>query len=175
MDELALLNYILDLKKKTNCTKLVGALTIELLRTELSDSGLSVSGRDVFIESVPYEVDLLITKKGAIGEANTVYHPNDVLAVLEIKFRGSYGNESNNHVKTVFDSVRDVNVNIQCFYVALSENQRYKHRATSENLGYECFELLTRDTNLESALKKKTLKATGDFPKLLKTLQKLSN
>lgn len=174
MDELALLNYIWDLRGKTNCTKLVGALTIELLRKELSDLGLSVSSRDVFIEGVPYEIDLLITKKEVIGEANTVYHPSDVLAVLEIKFRGSYGTESNNHVKAVFDSVRAINTNIQCLYVALSENRKYKHRATSENLGYECFELLTRDTNLESALKKQTLKATGDFLKLLTTLQRLN-
>lgn len=39
------------------------------------------------------------------------------------------------------------------------------------NLGYDCFELLTRDTNLEAALKKEQIKETGEWEELLETLK----
>jgi len=48
--EWVILNSILEMRKKTKCTKFVGALTIELLRKELGKLGFNVSNRDVFIK-----------------------------------------------------------------------------------------------------------------------------
>ena len=169
--ERVLLDYILELRKKTFCRKFVGALTIELLKKEFAEFGLNVSNRDVFVEGVPNELDLLIAKKDAHAEANLVYNSDDVLAVLEVKFRGSYGKKNIDRIKAVFDSAIAANKNIECFYLTVSENSRYKHRATRAKLGYDCFELLTRDTNLESALKKDRIKETGEWQKLLERLK----
>ena len=87
--EWLILHRIWDMRKKTKCHKFVGALTIELLRKELVKLGFNVSNRDVFIEGISYELDLLVVKSGKQPKENIAYCPDDVLAVLEIKFRES--------------------------------------------------------------------------------------
>ena len=176
--EKVILSKILRIREKTKCNKFVGAITIEILRKEFAELGLNVSNRDVFIEGVPYELDLLIAKRDKNPEENLIYDPNDVLAVLEIKFRGSYGKDRKGRtptekLKMVFDSIREKNNGTKCFYVTISENKRYKYRITEEDLGHACFELFTSTSNLESAMKRKILKVTGDWQKLIKTLQTL--
>jgi len=173
-DEKAILDRILEMRRGTQCTKFVGAATIELLRSEFMKLGLNVSNRDIFIMAVPCELDLAIARPGRSPEANLVYDANDVLAVLEIKFRGSYGKSSIDDIRRVFDLVKKANARIECLYVSVSENKRYKYRITRENLGYECYELLTRSTNLESALKRGDIKPTGDWERLLQKLMSLS-
>lgn len=168
--EWTILNKILDYRKRTRSTKFVGAMTIEVLRKEFMKLGLNVSNRDVFIERVPSELDLLVAKKGTNPEENLVYRPDDVLAVLEVKFRGSYGKSSVVKMKKVFDSIRAANKNIGCYYVSISENRRYKYRITKANLGYQCFEFFTRESNLESALRNRRIAPTGDWEKLRSTL-----
>ena len=172
--EWVILNKILEMRKKTRCTKFVGALTIELLRKELAKLGFNVSNRDVFIEGVLNELDLLIAKANKQPEENIVYCPNDVLAVLEIKFRGSYGKDCINRIRHVFDLVKGVNNKIECFYVTVSENKNYKYRITREKLGYACFELLTGESNLESALKRDLIRPKGDWQRLLSRLRELT-
>jgi hypothetical protein len=172
--ERGILDRILEMRQKTRRTKFVGALTIELLRKEFARIGLNVSNRDVFIENVPNEIDLIIAKLGKHPEENLVYNANNVLAVLEIKFRGSYGQSSIGDIKEVFDSVKKANNRVECLYVSVSENRNYKYRATKDNLGYDCYELLTRNTNLESALVKGSIQPTGDWKKLLEKLSSLS-
>lgn len=162
------------MREKTKCTKFVGALTIELLRTELTKLGFNVSNRDVFIEGVTNELDLLIVKDSRQPRENLVYCPEDVLAILEIKFRGSYGKTSIEKIRGVFDSIKEANKDIQCFYISVSENKNYKYRITKESLGYDCFELLTRESNLESALKRDRIRVTGDWNRLLSKLRKFS-
>ena len=149
--EWVILDKIWAMRKRTKCKKFVGALTIELLRKELVRLGFNVSNRDVFIEGIPYELDLVVAKSGKWPEENTVYYPDDVLAVLEMRFRGSYGRGSIDKVRRVFDSIKNANKKIECFYISISENKNYKYRVTRENLGYDCFEFLTRESNLESA------------------------
>jgi len=172
--EWEIFNKIWNMRKKTKCTKFVGALTIEVLRKELTKLGFNVSNRDVFVEGVLNELDLLIVKAGKQPEENILHRSDDVLAVLEIKFRGSYGKASFNKIREVFDSVKRANNRIECFYISVSENKNYKYRVTRENLGYDCFELLTRETNLESALKRNRITPTGDWNKLLSKLRKLA-
>ena len=101
------------MREKTRCTKFVGALTVEILRKELAKLGFSVSNRDVFIEGIPNELDLLITKNGRQPEEKIAYRSNDVLAVLEIKFRGSYGKDMINRIRKVFDSIKKMNKKIE--------------------------------------------------------------
>jgi hypothetical protein len=162
------------MRQKTKCTKFVGALTVELLRKEFLKLGLNLSNRDVFIRGIPSELDLLVAKTGNYPEENLVYDADQVLAVFEIKFRGSYGKSTVDEIKDVFDSIKRLNRHIECFYVSISENKRYKYRITEDNLGYDCFELFTRDTNLESALKREQLRLTGDWQRLVQRLQQLS-
>ena len=176
--ETAILNKILEMRKKTKCNKFVGAVAIEILKEEFVKLKLNMSNRDVFIEGVPNELDLLVAKPGRDPEKCLVYQPDDVLAVLEIRFRGSYGRDRKGRtpaekLKTVFDSVYKANNVIQCFYVTISENSRHKYRMTEENLRHNCFELFTRDTDLETALEKRILTPTGDWRKLTQTLEKL--
>ena len=158
------------MRETTKCDKFVGASTIELIRNKLLSLALNVSNRDIFIQGVPHELDLLIAKNDVKPIENVLYLPPDVLVVFEIKFRGCYGKPSLNNVKEVFDSVKKVNDKIECFYATVSENSRYKYRATYEKLGYECFELLTRETNLERALSMNSIRTTGDWQKLLSRL-----
>lgn len=173
-DAWLILHKILQMREKTRCTKFVGALTIELLRKEFAELELNVSNRDVFIEGVPNELDLLIAKADKNPEENLVYSSADVLAVLEIKFRGSYGKFSIEKIKDVFNSIKAANKKIECFYISISENRKYKHRITKKNLGYDCFEFFTRESNLESALKRGTIKPTGDWQRLLLRLKNLA-
>ncbi len=168
--ERVILNRVLKLREKTKCTKFVGALTVELLRNELIGLGYNVSNRDVFIEGVPNELDLLIARKDNEPQENLVYLPKDVLVVFEIRFRGSYGKDLLPRLKKVFGSIRELNRKIECFYVSISENENYKHRITKKDLGFDCFELLTRKTNLESALMRKEITSTGDWGRLLERL-----
>jgi len=163
------------MRKKTKCDKFVGALTIELLRKELVKLGFNLSNRDAFIEGIPYELDLLVIKSGKQPEENMVYYPDDVLVVLEIKFRGSYGRGSIDKVRRVFDSIKSANKKIECFYISISENKNYKYRITRKKLGYDCFEFLTRESNLESALKRGCIRPTGDWQKLLSKLRELTS
>lgn len=176
--EWTILNKIWEMRNRTNCTKFVGALTIEILRKELRKLGLNVSGRDVFILGIPNELDLLIPKRDKNPEENLIYNSNDVLAVLEIKFRGSYGKDRKGRtptekLKMVFDSIREKNNGTKCFYVTISENERHKYRITEGDLGHACFELFTRTSSLESARNRGKLKITGDWQRLIQTLQRL--
>ena len=169
--EWTMLNKILELRKiQGRSRKFIGALTTELIRTELLKHGFNVSNRDVFIEGIPNELDLLIVKADKNPKENLLYSLDDILVVFEIKFRGTYRENQKNSIKRIFDNGKRKNENIECFYITISENIKYRHRVTSENLGYDCFELLTRESGLETALKKKLLKTTGDWDRLLNRL-----
>lgn len=58
-----------------NCSKLAGAVTVEVSRTALLESGMSVSPHDVFIRGVPVEFDLLITAPNTAPTYGVVYNP----------------------------------------------------------------------------------------------------
>jgi len=170
-----ILNAILSFKNKVEGTKYAGALTIELIKKELRAEGFNISNRDVFIEGVPHELDLLIAKEGRQPVENLLYLSDDVVAVLEVKLIGGFGKEAIQRTKEIFDTTKKVNNNIECFYVTVSERTNYKWRMTKENLGYECFELFSRDVNFEQALKKREIKATGQWIKLVSRLRDASH
>ena len=174
--EWVILNKIFHLKEsQKKSRKFIGALTIELIRTELLKCGFNVSNRDVFIRGISNELDLLILKPNVKPIENLLYLPNDILFCFEIKYRGSYGEKAVNDIKNNFDKIKNINDKIECIYLTISESRKYRYRVTPEKLGnkYECFELFTRDMELERALKNKKLKASGDWDKLLEKLKKL--
>jgi len=161
-----ILNKIKKLTSLVKSNKFLGAMTIEVVRKFLKKEGFKVSERNSFIKGVPNEIDLLILKKDSKPLFNSHYEPKDVLFVFEIKFRGSYGESDKRHVREMFDNVKKVNSEIRCIYLAISENRKYKHRATDRNINGKVFELLKRDTSLEFAIKKGTLRS-GDWKKLI--------
>lgn len=165
--ELEMLNRILDLRTKTKCTKFVGAITTEIIRKELVKEGSNVSNRDVFIEGLPHELDLLVLKKGAKPTENLFYKPEQVLAVLEIKFRGAYSKEGIEKVGETFNAVRKINKKIKCFYIMFSENIRYKYFILEKKLGDQSFLLLKRESSLENAIKRGRINSTGDWGRLI--------
>ena len=174
MEEWEILKKVMELRSEFRqsggrSTKFVGALTTEQMREKLIQKGFNVSRRDVFIEGVPYEMDLLVLREGEPSDC-LLYKPEQVNAVLEVKFRGTYGKDAIKGIKRKFDAVKKVRADIKCLYVTLSENMKYKYRVTSKKLGYPVFELFTRDTPLERALKKKGIKTTGDWNKLIKLI-----
>ncbi len=171
--EFEILDRILDLRAKTKCTKFVGAITTEILRKELIKEGLNISNRDVFIEGLPHELDLLVLKKGAKPIENLFYTSEQVLAVLEIKFRGAYSKSAIEHVKETFDFVKKINKRIKCLYIMFSENTRCRHFKLEKKLGDRSFLLLRRKTSLENAMKKGEIYPTGDWSRLIIFLKRL--
>lgn len=154
--------------------KFIGAITVELLRKELMKEGFNVSNRDVFIKGVPYELDLLILKRGERAKENLLYNPRQVVAVFEVKFSGAYPGDIEN-INKCFNSVKKINKKIRCVYLAVSENIKYKYYHKEKELGdFPCF-LLDRDSGLERAIDKNKLKITGDWDKLIKLLNKLNH
>ncbi len=110
-----MLNKILELRKiQGKSRKFIGALTTELIRTELLKQRFNVSNRDVFIEGIPNELDLLIVQAGKNLKEKIFYSPDDILVVFEIKFRGAYGEKQKNSIKEIFDNIKRKNENIEC-------------------------------------------------------------
>ena len=174
MDEWQILNRILDLRKRQEKSKkFIGALTMEIVRNELITRGLIVSNRNVFIEGISNELDLLILRPNSTHKENLLYNPEDVLYCLEIKFRGIYNKSGIETITNIFNKINEINDKIKCTYLTISERSKRKNRITKEKLGnkYECFELFTRNTTLERALKNNTLKATGDWENFLEMVK----
>lgn len=94
---------------------------------------------------------------------------------LEIKYRSCYNGKSIENIKSVFEKIKNINDNIECIYLTVSENTKWKYRykLITEEFGHDYFELLTRDTELERALEKNLLKITGVWDKLLEKILKV--
>ncbi len=76
---------------QTKARKFTGHLFVEVVKEELEKEGFRVSNRDVFIQNVKYEIDLLILSKEAKGYMNLIYAQEEVLFALELKANGSHG------------------------------------------------------------------------------------
>ena len=151
--------------------KFTGAITVELLKKKLIEEGFNVSNRDVYIKGVPYEIDLLILKKGERGKENLFYSPKQIAVVFEVKFSGAYPGDPEK-IDKFFNSVKKVNKSIKCVYLAVSEDIKYKYYPEEKKLGdFSCF-LLKRDTGLERAKSRNELKITGNWDKLTELLNK---
>ncbi len=123
------------------CRKFSGALTIELIRKRLKERGIPVSPRDMFIQGLPLEIDLIIPKRSSRLVHNVLYRPEDVAAVLEIKYRGSFGSDALERTRANFQRIRQFSRQIQCFYVAVIETRGYKWAVYRKNLGFPAYTL----------------------------------
>jgi len=117
------------------CGKYSGALTVELIRSELENNGIQVSRRDVFIQGVPLEIDFLIPRRNAKPLNGLVYQPTDVLAVVEVKNAGSFGNSTIQTIRQNFKLIKEAIPSIFCCYLTLSERKGFKWAITDNNSG----------------------------------------
>lgn len=129
-----------DIKPRAR-TKFTGAATVEALRRHLTQNGIPVSSRDVFIKGITVEIDLLVPKLGATSELDLVYKPHDVAALLEVKYSGIYGRDVVPNLRATFDKITDEYQHIQCAYVTMMEQRGFKYAATREILGYPAYTL----------------------------------
>lgn len=121
---------------------LTGAIATEIIRQELLREGFKVSSRDVYIVGIPYQVDLLICREGALPRwGNLAYPIEDVLAVLEVKAGGIYGEEGLRAVRNRFKSACLQNPGIFCAYITFREREGYKWAATEKRLGFPVYTL----------------------------------
>ncbi len=149
------------------CKKFSGALTVELLKRAFMDDGIDISPRDVFIRGIDVEIDLIIPKKGTIPKYGLIYEPNDVLAALEIKAMGSFGEKTITQIKENFVHIHNFN-NIFCAYITLTERKGFKWAITTENLGFPAYTLFWhRGDDVENA------EPSGDYELLLNKLKEL--
>ena len=149
--------------------KFSGTVTTELIRQALLDSGIPVSGRDVFVRGLPLEIDLLILSKGAKPRFEVLYEPPDVLACLEVKNAGSFGESTIQGTKAAFARVRTAIPHAQCFYVSLSERSGFPGAVTDANIAASAFTLF----NYSGSGKHYKLWPTGDWQRLQLVLQDL--
>ncbi len=147
--------------------KLSGAIAVEVLKRELIKQGLVPSIHNVFLEKIPYELDLLILRRNREPVTNLIYNAEDVKAVLEIKYNGSYGKEMVENIKNVFDTIRSKYPSIPCVYATIWERETYKDKVTDTNLGHRAFTFFTGPGDLENANLKNKVRATGDWDRFV--------
>ena len=169
LEDWEIIEKIENAKKQfgAKCNKYVGAVAIEYIRLGLKQNDIPVSQRNVFIEGVPIEIDLLIPGKNVIPKNGILFEPDDVLAVLEIKNSGAFGENTIKKVKRDFEIITNKNPKIRCYYVTLMERRGYKWTVTEENLGNHVYTLFWY-----FGLKER-IESTGDWEKLINDIKLL--
>jgi len=148
------------------CGKYAGALTIEVIRSALKTIPVNVSPRDSFIRGVAIEFDLMIVADGVSPAHNVLYRPKDVLAVVEIKNYGSFGDRTIQKVRADFETASRACPNLTCMYVTLVEREGFRWAVTRKNTGYPAYTLFShRGENFWS---------TGDWRRFLGDVGRLS-
>lgn len=163
-------------KNELKSTKFKGAMTSEFIKRYLEEEGFNVSNRDSFIEGVPNEIDLMILKKDAKQIFNSYYKPEDVLAVFEIKYWGSYGKSTIESLRKMLAHVKRINPKIKRIYLTLAERIDSKNRIKTEDIqdiNGKVFELFLVKNDIHASQKNGTLEseATGDWKKLIDYLK----
>ena len=121
------------------CGKYSGALTVEIIRHALTQQGIVVSARDVFIQGVPLEIDFLIPRRNAKVQDQLLYQPQDVLAIVEVKNAGSFGESTIQTVRKNFQTIKSANPHIKCCYLTLEERKNFKWAVNNDNSGGDCY------------------------------------
>jgi len=121
------------------CSKFAGAVSVEILRAALASEGIPTSPRDVFVQGVPLEIDLVIPRPGEEPTLGVLYRAAQVAAALEVKTSGSFGDATIQKVRADFGRLREAH--IKCAYVTLEERRGYRWALSSEDIGHPCFTL----------------------------------
>jgi hypothetical protein len=169
MEDTKMLEAIEAAKRQFGCKcgKYSGALTVEFVRCGLESEGIRVSSRDVFIRGVPIEVDLIIPKKNAWKTEQLSYEPCDVLAAVEIKNAGSFGDSTIEMVRRNFTRIKAMNPEIRCCYLTLSERRGFRWAVTNKNCGGEAYTMFWHS----GSGKKRLEESTGDWDRFLKEIK----
>ncbi len=170
IDEHELLGRVMAAKAVfgVKCKKYAGAVTIETLKDVLQHHGIQTSARDVFIEGIPIEIDLLVPKTGTVARHGILYCPEDVLAVFEVKNSGAFDKDTAVRTAKAFGLICARNPQTHCAYVTLTERRGYKYAVTEENLKYPAYTLFWYTGSSD---KNRRYEATSDFARLLKSLR----
>jgi hypothetical protein len=151
-----------------NCKKLLGAATAQTIRMHLIKHGFNVSQRNVYIKGIPNEFDLLLLKRG-VSNHMLIYPPDEILAVFEVKFRGSFGRPTIDGLIDVCKKIKDANRKISCLYITVLEGKTYKNKVTYANSGWNTFEMFYYKGDIVTGPKEDT----KDWYKLLKYIKKI--
>ena len=144
------------------CGKFAGAATVEIVKRALADEGLPASARDVFIQGLPVEWDLVVPRPFARPSLNgLIYEPGHVACALEIKLSGLHGKEDAPRIACNFERAKAIGVS--CAYITLGERESYRHKASEENLSFPIFTITWHTAN--------TLTDTEDWGRLLAFLR----
>jgi hypothetical protein len=144
------------------CGKFAGAATVEIVKKVLADEGLPASVRDVFIQGLPVEWDLVVPRPSAQPSLNgLLYKPADVACALEIKLSGLHGKEDAPRIAYNFERAKALGVS--CAYVTFGERKSYRHKASEENLSFPSFTITWHTANTQTD--------TGDWGRLLTFLR----
>ncbi|HLI62333.1 MAG TPA: hypothetical protein VKV05_02955 [Terriglobales bacterium] len=170
-DDQQLLDTIYAVKKSfgTKCHKYAGALTVECLRQAFAEHGIPTSQRDVFIKGVPVEIDLVVPKTTARPDYGICYEADDVLAALEVKSYGAFGQGAAERIRACFKEILRSNPSIWCAYVTLTERKNYKYAVNCSNLEFPAFTLFWHsgpEVNPQFS-------STGQWAHLISELKKL--
>jgi hypothetical protein len=116
-------------------TKAIGAVTNEVIRQHLEQQGILVSSRNVFIDGLSTEWDLIVHRAGAVPEVGCVWSPSDVLAVVEIKYSGLYDHVAIQRLNDTFSRLTNKHPHIKAFYFTLMETTSARDKVTDATLG----------------------------------------
>jgi hypothetical protein len=122
-------------------TKVTGALAIEVIRRHLREAGIPVSARDVFVQGNPTEFDTLVVRASANPVCGIVYEPRDVAAILEIKYSGVYSQDVPTALQRSFQRIKEEHPHIECVYLTVCENPKFRFRITTPIFGFPAFTL----------------------------------
>lgn len=125
-------------------TELSGIATENIVRDHLLKKNLNVSKTRVYISQEGIEgmeIDLLLLKHG-IDSTKTIYRPDEVDTVFEIK--NNAVTDQTTKTKANFHRIKENLKKLRFAFVCLSERTTYTYRVTQEELGYPVFELVSR-------------------------------
>lgn len=170
MDEYDLLRCVTAAKAEfgAKCSKYAGAVTTEVLKKVLQGHGIPTSARDVFIEGVPVEIDLIVPKARAVPRNGILYPAEEVLVALEVKNSGAFGEATSKRTRAAFELIRSRDPRIQCAYITVTERRGYKWAVIEESLGFPVYTFFWYRGSQEKLCRND---ASGDFCKLVNSLR----
>jgi hypothetical protein len=158
-------------KLKQKCKKFAGAVAVEIVQDALVGEGFNVSERDVYIQGIPIEIDVLIARQGVIPEKRILFKKEDVFAALEIKSRGTFGEKSIKTIASNFNAIKEASKSIVCIYLTISDRESYKWKATEKNIDAPVYTLFWH-SGPEDNLK---FNCTGDWQRFIEKLRQIEN
>ena len=110
-------------------------------------------------------------RQGISPERRILFRAEDVLTVLEIKSRGTFGEQSLKNIAKNFSDIKNVGKNIECVYLTLSERESYKWMATEKNISALVYTLFWH-SGPEDHL---NFRATGDWNRFIEKLKTIES